>query len=154
MRLLNVTLGQANRRKIFYTFVIDRVIVEIYDANRDGAVNVLDLTLIAQHFGQVNPQADVNGNGTVDIFDLIAVAQYLGESTVPLAPSDLVWYPPALHATTIQSWIDMAHAADDGSEAFQRGITNLKTPALEHRERRSAFPTHRNWLVRKLSQPV
>ena len=131
LRLLNVTLGQANRRKIPYSIDISRVIVEAYDANQDGVVNVLDLTLIAQHFGQVNPQADVNSDGTVDIFDLIAVAQHLGESTVPLAPSAPVWYPSMLHAKTIQNWIDMAHAADDGSEVFQRGIANLKRLLLD-----------------------
>ena len=131
LRLLNVTLSQANRRKIPYSIDISRVIVEAYDANQDGVVNVLDLTLIAQHFGQVNPQADVNGDGTVDIFDLIAVAQHLGESTIPLAPSIDVWEPKTLNPQTIQKWIDMAHAADDGSEAFQRGIANLKRLLLD-----------------------
>ena len=60
-------------------------------------------------------------------FDLIAVSQHLGESITPLAPGiGMWWYPSVLDSTTIQSWIDMAYAADDGSDTFRQGIANLK----------------------------
>ena len=42
------------------------------DANADGIVNVLDLVVIANAFGQEAP--DVNGDGIVNILDLVAVA--------------------------------------------------------------------------------
>lgn len=50
-----------------------------YDLNRDGLVNILDLVLVSQNFGQAHPQADVNGDGTVNILDLVAVAGQLSQ---------------------------------------------------------------------------
>ena len=47
------------------------------DVNADGVVNVLDLTLIASHFGEDSP--DLNGDGIVNILDLVLVAQHIGE---------------------------------------------------------------------------
>ena len=44
------------------------------DVNRDGVVNILDLTLVAQAFGTDKPQGDVNGDGVVNVFDLVFVA--------------------------------------------------------------------------------
>ena len=97
-----------------------------WDINGDGQINVFDLILVAQSFGQGNPQVDVNNDGTVNIFDLIAVAQRLGESTTGLAPSGLVRPPAGFSSTTIQNWIDMAHAVNDESLAFHQGIANLE----------------------------
>ena len=50
-----------------------------YDLNGDGAVNILDLTLVGQHLGQAHPTADVNHDGTVNILDLVAVAQHFSQ---------------------------------------------------------------------------
>ena len=98
-----------------------------HDVNKDGLLNILDLIRVSQNLSQANPQTDVNGDGTVNIFDLIAVSQHLGESIIPLAPDiGTWWYPSVLDSTTIQSWIDRAYAADDGSETFRKGIANLK----------------------------
>ena len=47
------------------------------DVNNDGVVNILDLTLVAQHIGTSNPsnrRADVNKDGVVNIQDLVIVA--------------------------------------------------------------------------------
>ena len=49
-----------------------------YDVNGDGVINILDLTLVASHFGGTNPEADVNGDGIVNILDLVLVAQNFG----------------------------------------------------------------------------
>lgn len=46
-----------------------------YDVNADCVINILDLTLVASHFGSTNPEADVNGDGIVNILDLVRVAQ-------------------------------------------------------------------------------
>ena len=48
------------------------------DLNRDGQVNVLDLIIISNQFGQQVPQAtpgDLNGDGFINILDLVLVAQ-------------------------------------------------------------------------------
>ena len=45
------------------------------DVNKDGVVNILDLTLVAQAFGKDGLQGDVNGDGVVNVFDLVFVAE-------------------------------------------------------------------------------
>ncbi len=44
------------------------------DVNRDGVVNILDLTLVVQAFGTDKASMDVNGDGLVNILDLVFVA--------------------------------------------------------------------------------
>lgn len=57
---------------------------EVGDVNRDGTVNVLDLTLISFSFGyykgepEYNVNADLNEDGVVDTRDLATAAFYLG----------------------------------------------------------------------------
>ena len=55
------------------------------DVNGDGVVNILDLTLVASHFGESvdaseEPNPDINGDGIVDIRDLVLVAGRFGQS--------------------------------------------------------------------------
>ena len=47
------------------------------DVNRDGIVNILDLTFVASRFGQKAP--DLNGDGIVNILDLTLVARHIGK---------------------------------------------------------------------------
>ena len=127
LRFRNVKLGQSNREVMPYTIVINPIIVESsLDANGDGQIDLLDLTLVAQNLGQASSQADINNDGIVDILDLLAVAQNLGTSTTGLAPSVEFGHLSMLNSTMIQEWIDMAYTADDGSLTFQLGIANLK----------------------------
>ena len=44
------------------------------DVNRDGVVNILDLTIVAQALGTDSLKGDVNGDGVVNVFDLVFVA--------------------------------------------------------------------------------
>ncbi len=58
------------------------------DVNADGVINVLDLVLIASHFGEPlvdaqTPNPDVNGDGNINILDLVLVANRLGETVRP-----------------------------------------------------------------------
>ncbi|MDE0689601.1 MAG: dockerin type I domain-containing protein [Candidatus Poribacteria bacterium] len=49
------------------------------DVNKDGVVNILDLTLIASNFGKSEENdADVNADGLVNILDLTLVAAAFG----------------------------------------------------------------------------
>lgn len=104
---------------------LEIVVESDYDLNGDGLVNIFDLVLVGQNFGQVHPQADVNDDGVVNIFDLIIVAQQLGGAPAPLAPSGFALKTSGVDSATIQQWINMAHAADDGSLVFRQGLANL-----------------------------
>ena len=52
-----------------------------WDVNKDGEVNILDLTFVASYFGNPDapPAADVNNDGSVNILDLTLVASHFGE---------------------------------------------------------------------------
>ena len=103
LRFRNVKLGQSNREVMPYTIVINPIIVESsLDANGDGQIDLLDLTLVAQNLGQASSQADINNDGIVDILDLLAVAQNLGTSTTGLAPSVEFGHLSMLNSTMIQ----------------------------------------------------
>jgi ELWxxDGT repeat protein len=61
------------------------------DANRDGAVNFLDLVALAQNYntsgGKTYAQGDFNGDGAVDFLDLVVLAQRY--HTALAAPGDV-----------------------------------------------------------------
>ena len=55
------------------------------DVNGDGIVDIIDIVLVARHFGEsipapVDPNPDANGDGVVDIQDIILVGQHFGET--------------------------------------------------------------------------
>ena len=80
---MNVTDKAGNWKKYDFTEIvrfetIDSPSVAITDINSDGEVNILDLVLVANAFGENNPKADINGDGEVNILDLVAVANAFG----------------------------------------------------------------------------
>ena len=53
-----------------------------WDINQDGIVDIFDLSLVGQKYGQLvppNSNVDVNGDGNVNILDLVIVGQHFGE---------------------------------------------------------------------------
>ncbi len=100
-----------------------------WDVNQDGRVSIIDLVLVANDLGSdapANLRTDVNRDGVINIQDLIIVAQHMGETTDSAAPATLVVDSDNLTPAMIQTWIDQAQVADDGSIAFQQGIENLQ----------------------------
>ena len=100
-----------------------------WDINSDGIVDIQDLVLVSNSFGEKTPapsKVDVNKDGKVNILDLILVAAHFGESSVPATPST---HPTISteHFDLVEQWLTEAHLANDGSFAFQQGIA-----ALEH----------------------
>ena len=74
----------GNRETYDFTEIVrfeitDSPSVATTDVNGDGEVNILDLVLVANAFGESNQKADVNGDGEVNILDLVAVANAFGE---------------------------------------------------------------------------
>ncbi len=104
------------------------------DVNHDGVVSISDLTFVGSNLGRTGKHnADVNRDGIVDILDLVKVASIYSETMIPTAPiASLIPDREKRgnlsnpHRDTIQGWINMAHAADDGSLIYQRGIAVLK----------------------------
>ena len=104
------------------------------DVNQDGVVSILDLTFVGSNLGQIGQHnADVNGDGLVDILDLVKVASVFSETTIPTAPTAFLSLDKGkrknlsnLNRDTIREWIDMAHAADDDSLVYRRGIPVLE----------------------------
>ena len=74
----------GNRERYDFTEIVrfeitDSPSVATTDVNGDGEVNILDLVLVANAFGESNQKADVNGDGEVNILDLVVVANAFGE---------------------------------------------------------------------------
>ena len=83
LSLRNVILSSSLGTELFVT-TVDGEIVEPatppWDVNKDGVINILDLTLVAANFGETGDiPADVNGDNVVNILDLTLVASHFGE---------------------------------------------------------------------------
>ena len=124
------------------------------DANLDGRINVLDLIVVAQHFGEQplsNPLADTNKDGVVNLLDLVFVAGHLSQNAA--APSQLAFIE------SIPSTVKEVIAA-------QRALTELeampnKSPGVQIAiELPPPLPSHRgpkrprNQTPAQLSQPL
>ncbi|RKU16691.1 hypothetical protein C6503_11800 [Candidatus Poribacteria bacterium] len=88
------------------------------DVNADGVINILDLVLVASHFGASDvASADLNGDGTVDTQDLVMVANAFGDITA--APS-----VNGLTAAHVQGWLRLAKQV--GLHPIQTSVSQRK----------------------------
>ena len=92
-----------------------------WDANGDGRVDILDLVLAAQHFGETilpdaEPNPDVNRDGQVNVIDLVLVGQHFGETTAA-APSSFV----SVHQA------DGSRLSDEQLQSLRRALAALET---------------------------
>ena len=99
IQLQNLILVDSNQEQIhcdIYGFkVIVEDVVRPWDANRDGVVNIFDLTIVARYFEGPIPTdleiyPDINGDGVVNLGDFVLVGSHFGESyqidETPAAP--------------------------------------------------------------------
>ena len=57
------------------------------DVTNNGVIDIFDLALVGNRYGQSHPLADINADGLVDIFDLaLAAANYRRSGPVTLGP--------------------------------------------------------------------
>lgn len=94
------------------------------DLNLDGVVNVQDLSIIKDRFGQTGQNiADVNGDLLVDIVDLVLVAGAFGNGVAaPSLHSDAL---EVFTAADVQEWLSQAKHLDRTDPKLQRGILFL-----------------------------
>ena len=96
------------------------------DVNDDGVVDVQDLVLVAQRYGQTGTNAaDVNEDGIVNIDDLILVAAAI-DADAAAAPS---LYSDALEGLTVRNiklWLSQARQRDLTDPSVRRGILFLE----------------------------
>ena len=105
---------------------VDRPNILQWDVNEDGTVDIQDLLLVSNSFGEdhfENPKVDVNKDGNVDIIDLLIIAAHLGESSNGSSPTSVIL---PHHIIQLDKWLTEAHEIDDGSVLYQRGIMNLE----------------------------
>ena len=94
------------------------------DVNGDGAVNILDLVVVAQGLGTDNPEVDVNGDGVVNVFDLVFVAGAIGGGGA--APSAYSLDSLIISAADVENWLALTQGISVGDPNFQRGIRFLE----------------------------
>lgn len=94
------------------------------DFNGDDQVDLADVFFLLVLVFASGVGGDFNNDGSVNFLDLVAAAESLTDSTTVAAPQ----FPLAQAGSpdTVRLWIDIAHAADDGSVEFQEGIANLE----------------------------
>ena len=137
------------------------VVTPPWDVNRDGRVNILDLSYVAARFGQQDqPEADVNGDGVVDIKDLIVVASGMpGAAAAPAAWHRGMASMPT--RTDVERWLTQAQQLNLTDVASQRGIFFLESllMALVPQET-LLLPNYPNpfnpetWIPYQLAEPV
>ena len=130
------------------------------DVNKDGIVNIQDLTLVAANFGQTGPNAaDVNGDGIVDIRDLVKVASAMVATVA--APSTHPQALAMLTAAEVREWLTQAQQLNLTDAISQRGIRFLEQllDALTPKET-ALLPNYPNpfnpetWIPYQLAEPA
>ena len=131
------------------------------DVNKDGVVNIIDLTLVASNFGKTGQNAaDVNGDGVVNIVDLTLVAGAFGNT----AAAPALWsrhLEGAPTRTDLEAWLREARQMNLVDPAFQRGILILEQllASLTPKET-TLLPNYPNpfnpetWIPYQLAVPV
>ena len=95
------------------------------DINGDGVVNIQDLVLVANNFGQTGQQAaDVNGDGVVNIADLVKVAGAIGGDAA--APAAMPAAFELFSTAEVQQWLVETERLSLTDAMSQRGVRFLK----------------------------
>ena len=83
LTLNEVTLSSSAGKALLVTTEDGKIVEPLtpaWDVNKDGVINILDLTLVAANFGKIGvTPADVNSDNIVNILDLTLVASHFGE---------------------------------------------------------------------------
>lgn len=83
LNLTHVIIASPDSQQVPLSIVNQSLsLYNISDVNGDFVTNILDITLVSQHFGEATtypyPAYDVNRDGTVDVLDLTYVSKRMG----------------------------------------------------------------------------
>ena len=131
------------------------------DVNKDGVINIVDLTLVASNFGKSGENAaDVNADGVVNIVDLALVAAAFGGTNS--APG--AWHPDLVGVLTrseIKQWLHHAGRLARRDPAVQRGLLILEQLLASLTPKETVLlPNYPNpfnpetWIPYQLSEPA
>lgn len=124
MKILNITSTQENILTYLFGILLVGVSLILFnvsvvyadddfkaaaDVDRDGTINIRDLTLVAKQFGETIgpnqgvPNPDVDRDGMVNIRDLTLVAKYFGQTVehsprVPIRVTDATFTEKVLNS--------------------------------------------------------
>ena len=87
LHLSNIEVGDPQGQLVCIVVEDGSVTVQPWpdwDVNGDGCINVLDIIVVGQHFGETSPVAhwireDVNRDGRISVLDIILIGQHFGE---------------------------------------------------------------------------
>ena len=160
IQLENFILANSNQQPIDCRVTEAIIIVEdplrLWDVNRDGAVNVFDLVIVSNFFGQgipprgleINP--DVNRDGVVNILDLRLVADHFEENYENHAQAPSAISAVEINFEIMQPALRRIHAAlelsSDASVPLLRAIRALEQLI-------SSSPSGRNLLLQNFPNP-
>ena len=130
------------------------------DLNLDGVVDIHDLAIIRDRFGQTGQNiADINGDLLVDIVDLVLVAAaFEGGAAAPAFHQETL---EMLTAAEVQQWLSQAQHLDRTDLKVQRGILFLEQLLIVLIPKETAllvnFPNPFNpetWIPYQLAKPA
>ena len=131
------------------------------DVNRDGVVDVNDLVIVAERYGQTGVNiADVNGDGVVNVDDFILVAAAVNAAAAA-APAARAQVESQFTETQLQGWLTEARASGNTSRTYQRGIAVIEQLLRVFTPEKTAllanYPNPFNpetWIPYQLSKPT
>ena len=95
------------------------------DVNGDGGVDIMDLVLVSENYGQTGENdADVNADGVVNIDDIVLVAAVV--DSAPTAPAIRSQIKKDLTAEKVRWWLTEAKLTGNKTPTYQRGILTLE----------------------------